>query len=103
MHLKLRRPGYEWLVYIEHVKFVETMLLTAFNALTAAARAELVRALPTRPEEAELRRAVSAAVDSYLALRPRLAAERSMPLAEPLAQQVLGVLRPNAAHRRPRN
>ena len=37
--------------------------------------------------------ALSAAVDSYLALRPRLAAERGMPLAEPLAQQVLGVLR----------
>jgi predicted nucleotidyltransferase len=117
MHLKLRRPGHEWLVYVEHVKFVETMLLTAFNALApepwrgvlrvderlpAAARAELVSALPTRPEEAELRRAASAAVDSYLALRPRLAAERSMPLAEQLAQQVLGVLRPDAAHRPPR-
>ncbi len=118
MHLKLRRPGHEWLVYIEHVKFVETMLLTAFNALgpepwrgvlrvderlAAAARAELVSALPTRPEEAELRRAVSAAIDSYLALRPRLAAERGMPLAEQLAQQVLGVLRPIAAHRPPRD
>ena len=33
MHLKLRRPGHEWLVYVEQVKFVETMLLTAFNAL----------------------------------------------------------------------
>ena len=63
MHLKLRRPGHEWLVDIEHVKFVETMLLTAFNALApeprrgvlrvderlpAVARAELVSALPTR-------------------------------------------------------
>ncbi len=112
MHLKLRRPGHEWLVYVEQVKFVETMLLTAFNALApepwrgvlriderlpAAARRELLNALPGRPEEPELRRAVSAAVDSYLALRPRLAAERGMPLAEPLAQQVLGVLRPGAA------
>jgi predicted nucleotidyltransferase len=117
MHLKLRRPGHEWLVYVEHVKFVETMLLTAFNALApepwrgvlrvderlpAAARAELVNALPTRPEEAELRRAVSAAVHSYVALRPRLAAERNMPLAEQLAQQVLGVLRPDAAASPPR-
>jgi predicted nucleotidyltransferase len=109
MHLKLRRPGHEWLVYVELVKFVETMLLSAFNALAAepwrgvlgvdervpvAARSELVNALPTRPEETELRRAVSAALDSYLALRPRLAAERNMPLAEEVAQQVLGVLRP---------
>ena len=109
MHLKLRRPGHEWLVYIEHVKFVETMLLTAFNVLApepwrgvlrvderlpAEARSELVDALPARPDAAELRRAVSAAVDSYIALRPRLAAERKMPLAEELAQQVLGVLRP---------
>ena len=109
MHLKLRRPGHDWLVYVEQVKFVETMLLTAFNALgpepwrgvlrvderlPAATRSELVNALPARPEEAELRRALSAAVDSYLALRPRLAAERNMPLAEEVAQQVLGVLRP---------
>ena len=109
MQLKLRRPGHEWLVYVEQVKFVETMLLTAFNALgpepwrgvlrvderlPAAARAELANALPARPEDAELRRAVSAAVDSYLALRPRLAAERGMPLADQLAQQVLDVLRP---------
>jgi|SRR5215207_4986694 len=116
MHLKLRRPGHEWLVYMEQVKFVETMLLTAFNALApepwrgvlriderlpAAARSELLDALPARPEDPELRRAVSAAVDSYLALRPRLAAERGMPLAEQLARQVLGVLRPDAAHRVP--
>src|SRR5918994_137482 len=109
MHLKLRRPGHEWLVYMEQVKFVETMLLSAFNALgpepwrgvlrvderlPAATRSELVNAFPARPEEAELRRALSAAVDSYLALRPRLAAERNMPLAEEVAQQVLGVLRP---------
>jgi predicted nucleotidyltransferase len=31
--LKLRRPGHEWLVYIELVKFVETMLLAGFGAL----------------------------------------------------------------------
>lgn len=112
INLKLRRPGHEWLVYVELVKFVETMLLTAFNALApepwrgvlrvderlpAAARSELVAALPARPEEAELRRAMSAAVDSYLALRPRLVAERGMPLAEQLAQQVLGVLRQRAS------
>ena len=110
MHLKLRRPGHEWLVYVELVKFVETMLLTAFNALgpepwrgvlrvderlPAAARAELANALPTGPEDAELRRAVGAALDSYLGVRPQLAAERGMPLAEPLARQVLEVLRPD--------
>ena len=109
VRLKLRRPGHEWLVYVELVKFVETMLLTAFNALgpepwrgvlrvderlPAAARGELERALPARPEEQELLRAVDAALDCYLALRPRLAAERGMPLAEPVARQVLGVLRP---------
>ena len=110
MHLKLRRPGHEWLVYVELVKFVETMLLTAFNALgpepwrgvlrvderlPAAARAELANALPAAPEDAELRRAVGAAVDGYLGVRPQLAAERGMPLAEPLARQVLEVLRPD--------
>ena len=109
MHLKLRRPGHEWLVYVELVKFVETMLLTAFGALAPEpwrgvlrveerlpldAQSELRRALPARPEEAELRRAVREAVDSYLALRPRLAAERGMPLAEQVAEQVLGVIRP---------
>ena len=109
MHLKLRRPGHEWLVYVELVKFVETMLLTAFGALAPEpwrgvlrieerlppeARLQLRRALPARPEETELRRALRAALDSYLALRPQLAAERRMPLAEPLATQVLEVLRP---------
>ena len=109
MHLKLRRPGHEWLVYVELVKFVETMLLTAFSALAPEpwrgvlrveerlpfeAQSELGSALPARPEETELRRAIRAALDSYLALRPRLAAERGMPLAEPVAKQVLGVLRP---------
>jgi hypothetical protein len=33
-----------------------------------------------------------AALDSYLALRPRLAAERGMRLDEDVAAQVLGVL-----------
>ena len=108
MQLKLRRPGHEWLVYVEQVKFVETMLLTAFSALApepwrgvlrvaerlpADAQSQLRSALPSRPEEAELRRAIRAALDSYLALRPRLAAERGMPLADPLAEQVLAVLR----------
>ena len=108
MQLKLRRPGHEWLVYVEQVKFVETMLLTAFSVLApepwrgvlrvaerlpAAAQSQLRSALPSRPEEAELRRAIRAALDSYLALRPRLAAERGMPLADPLAEQVLAVLR----------
>jgi hypothetical protein len=100
-------PTHEWLVYVELVKFVETMLLSAFNALAAeprrgvlrvderlpvAAWSEPVNALPTHPEETELRRAVNAAPDSYLALRPRLAAERNMPLAEEVAQPILGVL-----------
>lgn len=111
MHLKLRRPGHEWLVYIELVKFVETMLLTGFGALApepwrgvlelderlsaddlAAAR----RALPAAPEQTELRRALAAALDSHLALRLRLAATRDMPLAERLAVQVLAILRPDA-------
>src|SRR5207302_2971829 len=32
-HVKLRRPGEEWLVYVELVKFVETMLVGAANYL----------------------------------------------------------------------
>jgi predicted nucleotidyltransferase len=105
--LKLRRPGHEWLVYLELVKFVETMLLTAFGALAAEpwrgvlrmeerlpadARAQLRDALPAGPEDAELRRALAAAVESYVALRPRLAAECGMPLADELAAQVLPLL-----------
>ena len=35
--LKLRRPGHEWLVYLELVKFVETMLLAGFGALAGGA------------------------------------------------------------------
>jgi len=109
VQLKLRRPGHEWLVYVELVKFVETMLLTAFGALAPEpwrgvlrieerlptdAQSQLREALPAAPEEMELRRALGAALDSYLALRPRLAAERGMPLADALAHQVIGVLRP---------
>jgi predicted nucleotidyltransferase len=105
--LKLRRPGHEWLAYLELVKFVETMLLTGFGALAPEpwrgvlrmeerlppeAREELNRALPAEPEDAELRRALTAAIESYVALRPRLAAERGMPLADDLAAQVLPVL-----------
>jgi predicted nucleotidyltransferase len=110
MHLKLRRPGHEWLVYMELVKFVETMLLTAFGALgpepwrgvlrieerlPLEAQSELARALPARPEETELRRALRVALDSYLELRLELAAERGIPLAEQVATQVLEVLRPD--------
>ena len=109
--LKLRRPGHEWLVYLELVKFVETMLLAGFGSLTAEpwrgvlrmeerlpaeAREELRRALPAAPEDAELRRALQAAIASYVALRPRLAAERGMPLADDLAAQVLPVLQADA-------
>ena len=57
MHLKLRRPGHEWLVYVELVKFVETMLLTAFNALgpsrgvvsSESTSASLLRRAPSSP------------------------------------------------------
>ena len=105
--LKLRRPGHEWLVYLELVKFVETMLLAGFGALArgavarraADAGAPVARgpraarcALPAAPEDAELRRALKATIASYVALRPRLAAERGMPLADDLAAQVLPVL-----------
>jgi predicted nucleotidyltransferase len=112
VHVKLRRPGQEWLVYVELVKFVETMLLTAFGVLAPEpwrgvmrleerlppdAQAALRRALPTGPDETELRPALQAALDSYVALRPRLAAERGMPLAEELAAQVLAVIRAEPA------
>jgi hypothetical protein len=100
--------------YVELVKFVETMLLTAFSALAPEpwrgvlrieerlpleAQSELASALPARPEETELRRAMRAAMDSYLELRPQLAAERGMPLAEQVVTQVLEVLRPGKGER----
>jgi hypothetical protein len=60
--------------------------------LSPEVRAQLDAALPAAPEDAELRRALKAAIASYVALRPRLAAERGMPLADDLAAQVLPVL-----------
>jgi hypothetical protein len=109
MQLKLRRPGHEWLVYIELVKFVETMLLTGYGALAPEPwrgvlkiqerlpredRRSLRRAVPAGPDLDELRRAINEALNSYTALRSRLAAERDMPLAQDLAAQVLPILRP---------
>ena len=108
MDLKLVRGGEELLVYIELVKFVETMLLTGNNALSpepwrgasrvgqrlpADAQAELHAALPAAPEPEELRRALGAAIGTYLQLRQRLASERGMPLSHELARQVLAALR----------
>jgi hypothetical protein len=107
MDVKQTRGGQEWLVYIELVKFVETILLGGHNALTAepwrgASRvegrlgpqvlADLRSALPTAPSADELRRALDAAIASYLRLRERLAAERGMELADELARQVRGIL-----------
>lgn len=112
VHVKLRHSGNDWLVYVELVKFVETMLVAAFNALTAEpwrgvwrvverlptdTQAQLRAALPASPDQPELRRAVSAALDCYLQLRRRLADELAMPLAENLAAQVLPILRSTAA------
>jgi predicted nucleotidyltransferase len=107
MDVKLVRGGQEWLVYIELVKFVETMLLGGHNALTPEpwrgasmverrlpgdVRLELQAALPTAPGGDELRRALGAAIESYLRLRERLAAERGMALADELARQVREIL-----------
>jgi hypothetical protein len=107
MDVKLARGGQEWLVYIELVKFVETMLLGGYNALSPEpwrgastverrlgpeVRADLQVALPTAPSADELRRALDAAIESYLRLRERLAAERGMALADELARQVRGIL-----------
>lgn len=107
MDVKLTRGGQEWLVYVELVKFVETMLLGGHNALApepwrgastveerlpAQVRSELRAALPAAPRADELRRALGAAIDSYLRLRERLAADRGMELAEELAQQVREIL-----------
>lgn len=104
---KLARGGEEWLVYIELVKFVETMLLAGHNALSpepwrgasrvgrrlpAGAQAELRAALPAAPEPEELRRALDVAIGAHLQLRQRLANERDMPLSHELARQVLGGL-----------
>jgi hypothetical protein len=103
MDVKLARGGETWLVYIELVKFVETILLTGYNALfpepwrggsaveqrlPAEATATLRAALPTAPRPDELRRALNAAIQVYLPLRERLATEKEMPLAHDLARQI---------------
>ena len=99
-------------MYMELVKFVETMLLSGYGVLAREpwrvvlrleerlppdARSVLRRALPAGPDETELRRAFRVALSGYVELRPRLAAERGMPLAEDLAAQVLAVLRAEPA------
>lgn len=106
---KLARGGQAWLVHVELVKFVETMLLTGHNALSpepwrgfseverrlpAAIQAEMRAALPGTPTPEELRRALDAAIDAYQHLRGRLAAENRMPLAAELARQVLAGIAP---------
>jgi hypothetical protein len=109
--VKSSRGGEDWLVHIELVKFVETMLLGGHNALTAEpwrgasrvkdrlgadTQAALEAALPAATDPAELRRARSAALAEYRRLRERLAAERGMPLAAELARQVLASLEASA-------
>jgi hypothetical protein len=103
MDVKLARGGQSWLVHIELVKFVETMLLGGHNALTdepwrgashverrlgADLQAELEAALPGAPEPEELSRALATAIEAYRRLRRRLASERGMPLSDELAEQV---------------
>lgn len=107
MDVKLARGGEEWLVYIEFVKFMETVLLTGHNALSPEpwrgasrveqrlppdVKAELRGAVPAAPEPEELRRTLGVAIGTYLRLRQRLASERGMPLNYELARQVLGAL-----------
>lgn len=108
MDLKLTRGAQTWLVYFELVKFVETMLLTGLNALAPepwraaweverrlpAEAAGLKAAIPAGPDPRELRRALDAALEHYARLRPRLATELGMPLADELAAQVLERIRP---------
>ena len=107
MDVKLSRGGQSWLVHIELVKFVETMLLGGHNALTpepwrgasdverrlpAELRMELSAALPASPKPEELRRALASALELYRLLRLRLADERGMPLSDELGRQVLAGL-----------
>ncbi len=104
MDVKLRRGGEVWLVYVELVKFVETILLTGHNALSpepwrglsrveqrlpADVQAGLSAALPATPGPRELRRALEASIQMYTRLRERLATETGMPLAQDLCTQVL--------------
>jgi hypothetical protein len=108
LHTKLRRRKELWLIYIELVKFVETILLAGHNVLSSEpwrgastveerlpveSRRALQAALPRAPEAEELQRSLDAAVRAYLLLRRPLCAERQMPLAEQLCAQVLPVLR----------
>ena len=107
-HLKLRHESQRWLLYVELVKFVETMLVTGFNVLTAEpwrgvwrlderlpedVLAQVRAALPASPTDGELRRATSSALSCYLMLRRRLADERCVPLNDELAAEVLPILR----------
>ena len=82
------------LVYIELVKFVETVLVFGSNALAgewwrgAMGVAPDASVLPAAPEASELGRALPAAVREWESLRGRLAYELGMPLADELAAQV---------------
>jgi predicted nucleotidyltransferase len=107
MDVKHARGGHDWLVYLELVKFVETILLAGHNALSPEpwrgawrvarrlsvdVQTELRASLPASPEADELGRALRAAIESYQGLRRRLADERGMPLRDELARQVLATL-----------
>jgi hypothetical protein len=95
LDVKLAR-GEPWLVHIELVKFVETVLVFGSNALagewwrgaTGFSADSLRAALPSSPEPDALDRALTAAVGEWEALRERLARELGMPLADELAAQV---------------
>jgi len=107
-HLKLRHQSQNWLLYVELVKFAETMLVTGFNILAGepwrgvwrlAERVpdddvrEVTAALPASPSHAELHRATSVALTCYLTLRRKLAEQCGMPLNDELAAEVMPILR----------
>jgi predicted nucleotidyltransferase len=95
--------GELWLAYLELTKYVELIVLPAWNALAgepwrgavgvgerldAELLERLALALPRRVERDELRRSLGALVELYAEARPRLASELRQPLADELARQV---------------
>jgi hypothetical protein len=114
LYVKLAR-GERWLVYVELPKYLENIVIPAYNALAGAPRSgtygldqrlstsvidEVAAALPRRPTPRELHRSLLALVALYAAARARLRRRLKADLSGRLMRQVRGRIRAFPATKR---
>jgi predicted nucleotidyltransferase len=102
LYVKLAR-GERWLVYVELAKYLESIVIPAYNALSGAPRSgtygldlrlsasiidELEAALPGRPAPRELHRSLLCLVALYARARARLRRRLKADLSDRLMRQV---------------